>query len=130
MGWLTDRLNKKAPTPTITTEVMTGGYGGIPARVFSTLVHPVFTRIPGARAGGGVSTPIADRPNSASMLKTAAYYTQIPGIGVLNGMATKGFKRGTAVAHPAAVTDVTHVRQTVGVHPTVVRQVRRGNSSL
>jgi hypothetical protein len=80
--------------------------------------------------GGGISARIAERPNSAPMLKSADYHTQIPGIGVLRGMPTIGFKRGTDAVHSAAVSDVEHVRGTIGVHPTVVRQVQRGNGSL
>lgn len=126
-----DRLNrKKSPAPVINREILNGSLGGVIPRVTPTLVNPVNRAVPYIKPGGGVSTPIADRPNNAAMLKSANYYTQIPGIGVLMGMPTTSFRRGSPAVHSAAVSDVTHVRPTIGVHPTVVRQVRRGNGSL
>jgi len=130
MGRLTDFINKKAPTPTVAREMTRGAYGGIVPRTFPTLVNPINTAIPHRRPIGGIAQPIADRPNSAPMLKQAGYHTQIPGIGILRGLPTVSFRRGTDVGHPAAVTDVTHIRGNAGVHPTVVRQVRRGNGAL
>lgn len=125
-----DRLNKKAPTPTINREITTGAYGGVIPRTFPTIVNPIYTPIPHAPLTGGITARIADRPNSAAMLSSADYHTQIPGIGRLMGMPTIPFRRGTTDVHPAAVSDVEHVSLTAGVHPTVIRQVRRGNGSL
>lgn len=106
-------------------EVLTGAFGGVPARVSPTNVSSVFTHIPG-RGMSGVSSPIAARPPAAPMLNSADYHSQIPGIGRLLGVDAVTFKRGTPDVHPAAVSDVQHVSESIGVHPTVARKMRQG----
>lgn len=129
MGFL-DRINKTAPTPTVNREITNGAYGGVVPRTFPTITNPIYGSIPIPQLGGGITSRIAQRPNSAPMLKSATYHTQIPGIGLLMGMPTVDFKRGTTDVHRAAVSDVQHVKAIAGVHPTTVRQVRRGVGSL
>ena len=122
------RTINRSPVET-NTEVLTGAFGGVLPRVSPTNVSSVFTRIPG-HGMAGVSSPIAARPPSAPMLKSASYHTQIPGTGRLLGLDTISFKRGTTDIHPAAVSDVEHVASNVGIHPTVARKVQRGNGSV
>ena len=110
-------------------EVLTGAFGGVPARVSPTNVSSVFTHLPG-RSMSGVTSPIAARPPSAPMLRSSSYHTQIPGTGRLLGLDTTSFQRGTTDVHPAAVSDVEHVAANAGVHSTVARRVQRGNGSV
>lgn len=122
------RFMDKSPVET-NSEVLTGAIGGVPPRISPTNVGNVFTAIPG-RGLAGVSSPIAARPPSAPMLNSANYHSQIPGVGRLLGLDVTSFKRGTDNVHPAAVSDVEHVKDTTGIHPTVARKVRRGNGSV
>lgn len=122
------RFAEKSPVQT-NTETLTGAFGGVPARISPSNVGNVFTHIPG-HGMSGVSSPIASRPPGAPMLKSATYHTQIPGVGRLLGMDTTSFRRGTDAVHPAAVSDVEHLSANTGVHPTVARQVSRGNGSV
>lgn len=130
---LKDRFGRKTKVNAeTTTEVVNGAFGGVRARITPTNVNPVFTRQPRGGGGitGGLTARIADRPNSAPMLNSADWHTNVPGIGILRSMPTIPFRRGTDLIHPAAVTDATHIRDTIGVHPTVRRKVLRGHESL
>lgn len=122
------RFFDKAPAPETNTQTLTGAFGGVPARVSPSNVSNVFTSLPG-RSMAGVSSPIAARPPSAPMLKTALYHSLIPGVGRNLGLDTTSFRRGTDAIHPAAVTDVEHVSAN-GVHASVARKVSRGNGSV
>lgn len=114
-----------------TTEVTNGAFAGIVPRIFPTNVQNVFTMLPMGNIGSsGISTRVAARPNSAPMLDSSDWFTQIPGIGILKGMPTKSFGRGTDDVHPAAVSDAEHVSDKFGVHPTIRRKVLRGDGSL
>lgn len=128
MGIL-DRIKSRKPQVEITSEVVTGAYGGARARITPTNINSIFTQLPG-QGLSGISTRAAARPNSAPMLKSSTWHTNIPGIGVLRGMPTTPFSRGTEDIHPAAVSDATHIRQHYGVHPTIRRKILRGNGSL
>ena len=110
-------------------QVLTGAIGGVVPRITPTNVSNVFGSLAG-HGMSGVSSPIAFRPPSAPMLKSATYHTQIPGVGRLLGMDTISFRRGTNDVHPAAVSDVEHLSANVGVHPSVARKVSRGNGSV
>lgn len=110
-------------------EVRMGAFGGTPARVFPTNVNSVFTALPG-NPSSGISARIAARPNSAPMLDSADFHTQIPGLSMLKGMAVVGFLRGSDSISPAAVTDATHLTHKIGIHPTTRRKVLRGDGSL
>lgn len=109
--------------------VHAGSFGGVIPRKFPTTTANIFTKLPTGNIGNsGIAPRIAARPNSASMLSSSEYYTQIPGIGILQGMMTKPFSRQTSDIHPAAVSDVTHLRG--GVHPTTSRKVLQGDKAL
>lgn len=130
---LRDRFGRKTKVNAeTTTEVVTGAFGGVRARITPTNVNSIYSQIPRGGGGitGGITPRIADRPNSAPMLSSADWHTNIPGIGILRSLPTVGFQRGTDLIHPAAVTDATHIRDTIGVHPTIRRKVLRGNGSL
>lgn len=128
MGLL-DRFKMKKSLVETTSEVVTGAYGGARARITPTNINPIFTQLPG-NGLAGISTRTAARPNSAPMLTSSTWHTNIPGIGVLRGMPTTPFSRGTEDVNPAAVSDATHIRQHHGVHPTIRRKILRGNESL
>lgn len=114
-----------------TAEVTNGAYAGIGARVFPTNTNSIFTLLPMGNIGvSGIAPRIAARPNSAPMLDSSDFFTQIPGIGILNGMPTRSFQRGSPNVHPAAVSDAEHVSDKFQVHPTIRRKVLRGNGSL
>lgn len=131
---LRDRFSRKTKVNAETsTEVVTGAYGGVRARITPTNINPIFSTQPRGGGGitGGITTRIADRPNSAPMLNSSDFHSNIPGIGTLrNGLPTISFRRATDAVHPAAVSDAIHVRDSIGVHPTVRRKVLRGHESL
>ena len=127
---LFDWINKKAPSPTVNRRVVNNAYGGVPPRAFTTLVEPIYKRIPHQRPIGGIAQPIPHVPNTAPMLRSASYHTQTAARGWAKEMPAVGFSRGTKEVHPAAVSDVIHVSPIFGVHPTTARKARRGNGSL
>lgn len=134
MASLRDRFSRKTKVNAeTTTEVVTGAYGGVRARITPTNTNPIYSPQPRGGGGitGGLTARIADHPNSAPMLNSSNFHSNIPGIGKLrNGLPTVGFSRGSAAIHPAAVSDATHIRDTIGVHPTVRRKVLRGDGSI
>lgn len=124
---------KRAPVqrPEVASVVENQGGAGVLPRVFPVNVNQVFRQLPRPpyTASGGVSSPVAYRPNSAPMLDSSSYYSEIPAIGLNLGIPSRPFKRGTMDVHPAAVSDAVHVRGS-GVHPTIRRKVLMGDKSL
>lgn len=121
---------RKKPKPQPKHEVVrAGSFGGVIPREFPTSAENIFTRLPvGNIPSSGISARIAARPNSAAMLESSDFYSQIPGVGRLLGVSSRPFSRQSPDVHPAAVNDVVHLRGRV--HPTTSRKVLQGEKAL
>jgi hypothetical protein len=118
---VSDNKGPKAPVETIMT---TGAFGGVPSRTFPTNVASVFSSLPGSGLGG-IKQPIAYRPPTAPMLRSASFHSNaIIGSPTAKGMLVTAFERGKSLVNNAAIDRATHVMG--HSHATFRRRILRG----